>query len=129
MIGETARSANWQLAGYDRETTPLLAARGDIINIPKVEACGTSTDVSLPCMLSRVGRRDYDRERILSEEALPSLLQRSGFNVTWIDNQSGSKGTSDGVKSLFLNQADLSCKGAECMDLAFVEDLKTVWHI
>ena len=124
VIGETARSANWQLAGYARETTPLLAARGDIINIPKVEACGTSTDVSLPCMLSRVGRRDYDRERILSEEALPSLLQRSGFNVTWIDNQSGSKGTSDGVKSLFLNQADLSCKGAECMDLAFVEDLK-----
>lgn len=124
MIGETARSANWQLAGYSRETTPLLAARDDIINIPKVEACGTSTDVSLPCMLSRVGRRDYDRERILSEEALPSLLQRSGFHVTWIDNQSGSKGASDGVTSLFLNQADVSCKGGECMDLTFVEDLK-----
>lgn len=124
VIGETARSANWQLAGYARETTPLLAARGDLINIPKVDACGTSTDVSLPCMLSRVGRRDYDRKRILSEEALPSLLQRSGFNVTWIDNQSGSKGTSDGVKALFLNQAAVSCKGAECMDLAFVEDLK-----
>lgn len=124
VIGETARSANWQLAGYGRETTPLLAAKNDIINIPKVEACGTSTDVSLPCMLSRVGRRDYDRERILSEEALPSLLQRSGFNVTWIDNQSGSKGTSDGVTSLFLNQSAASCKGSECMDLAFVEDLK-----
>ncbi len=123
MIGETARSANWQLAGYGRETTPRLAAM-DIINIPKVQACGTSTDVSLPCMLSRIGRRDYDRDRILSEEALPSLLQRSGFNVTWIDNQSGSKGTSDGVKTVKLSDDKTLCNGSDCMDMAFVLDLK-----
>ena len=123
VIGETARSANWQLAGYKRETTPRLASM-DIINIPTVQACGTSTDVSLPCMLSRVGRRDYDRKRILSEESLPSLLQRSGLNVTWIDNQSGSKGTSDGVRTVFLNQNEALCAKGECMDMAFVDDLK-----
>ena len=123
VIGETARSANWQLAGYNRETNPKLRNL-DIINIPAVEACGTSTDVSLPCMLSRIGRRDYDRSRILSEEALPSLLQRSGFSVTWIDNQSGSKGTSDGVRTLRLSDNKELCKGGECMDMAFVEDLK-----
>ena len=123
VIGETARSANWQLAGYDKPTNPMLSTM-DILNIPKVEACGTSTDVSLPCMLSRVGRRDYDRDRILSEEALPSLLQRSGLNVTWIDNQSGSKGTSDGVKTIRLSDDKVLCGGGECMDLAFVEDLK-----
>ena len=122
-IGETARSANWQLAGYSRETNPKLSAM-DIINIPKVQACGTSTDVSLPCMLSRVGRRDYDRDRILSEEALSSLLQRSGFNVTWIDNQSGSKGTSDGVKTIRLSDDKTLCNGADCMDMAFAVDLK-----
>ncbi len=124
VIGETARSANWQLAGYEKETNPMLSTM-DILNIPKVEACGTSTDVSLPCMLSRVGRRDYDRDRILSEEALPSLLQRSGLNVTWVDNQSGSKGTSDGVKTIRLSDNKALCGGGECMDLAFVEDLKT----
>lgn len=123
VIGETARSANWQLAGYDKPTNPMLSTM-DILNIPKVEACGTSTDVSLPCMLSRVGRRDYDRDRILSEEALPSLLQRSGLNVTWIDNQSGSKGTSDGVKTIRLSDDKALCGGNECKDMAFVEDLK-----
>lgn len=123
VIGETARSANWQLAGYGRQTNPELSAM-DIINIAKVQACGTSTDVSLPCMLSRVGRRDYDRERILSEEALPSLLQRSGFNVTWIDNQSGSKGTSDGVKTIKLSDDKTLCNGSDCMDMAFAADLK-----
>ena len=32
VIGETARSANWQLAGYGRQTNPELSAM-DIINI------------------------------------------------------------------------------------------------
>ena len=97
LIGETARSANWQLANYEKATNPELS-KLNIVNIPKVQACGTSTDVSLPCMLSRVGRRDYDRKRILTEESLPSLLKRAGFSVTWVDNQSGCKGTCDGVR-------------------------------
>ena len=40
-------------------------------------------------MMSRIGRSDYNRDRILSEEQLPSLLNRAGANVLWIDNQSG----------------------------------------
>lgn len=50
-------------------------------------------------MFSRIGRRDYDRQRIVSEESLLPLLQRAGFDVTWIDNQSGCKGVCQGVKS------------------------------
>ena len=89
-MGETTRSANWQLAGYKRETNPELTKR-DVISFPAVRACGTSTDVSLPCMMSRIGRSDYNRDRILSEEALPDILQRAGFNVLWVDNQSGCR--------------------------------------
>lgn len=90
VVGETARSADWQLAGYKRETNPELTKR-DVISFPAVRACGTSTDVSLPCMMSRIGRSDYNRDRILSEEALPDILQRAGFNVLWVDNQSGCR--------------------------------------
>ena len=122
VIGETARSANWQLAGYDKATNPLLS-KLNIVNIPKVTACGTSTDVSLPCMLSRVGRRQYDRERILSEEALPSLLKRAGWNVTWIENQSGCKGTCEGVTVIEPQPDSRYCEGEMCMDGIFVRSV------
>ncbi|MFR1670239.1 MAG: phosphoethanolamine transferase domain-containing protein, partial [Parasutterella excrementihominis] len=69
VVGETARLANWGLAGYSRDTTPQLRAR-NVIPFSKTISCGTSTDVSLPCMFSRVGRDRYDRDRILKEESL-----------------------------------------------------------
>ena len=122
LIGETARSANWQLANYEKATNPELS-KLNIINIPKVQACGTSTDVSLPCMLSRVGRRDYDRKRILTEESLPSLLYRAGFSVTWIDNQSGCKGTCDGVRAIKPTPDPLYCRAGSCMDGVFTRSV------
>lgn len=118
LIGETARSTNWQLASYEKPTNPELS-KLNIINIPKVQACGTSTDVSLPCMLSRVGRRDYDRKRILTEESLPSLLKRAGFSVTWVDNQSGCKGTCDGVRVTKPTPDPLYYHAGTCMDGVF----------
>ena len=79
--------------------TANVAANSGVISFPLVTACGTSTDVSLPCMMSRIGRSDYDRKRILNEEALPDILQRAGYEVQWIDNQSGCKGVCNGVPS------------------------------
>ena len=56
---------------------PKLVAelkRRGVIDFTDVTACGTSTDVSLPCMFSRVGRKDYDRDRILAEESVLSVI-------------------------------------------------------
>ncbi len=91
VVGETVRAANWGLNGYERDTTPNLAKK-NIINFSDVSSCGTSTDVSLPCMFSRVGRENYDRQRILSEESILSVIERAGVDVRWVDNQSGCKG-------------------------------------
>lgn len=127
VIGETARSANWQLAGYERETTPQLATL-PIVNIGKVKACGTSTDVSLPCMMSRIGRRDYDRDRIINEEALPAHLQRAGFAVTWVENQSGCKGVCRNVPThRAVSDAQL-CTSNECLDGVLVMELQRALH-
>lgn len=127
VVGETARSANWQLSGYKRETNQELAKRR-ILNFPVVQACGTSTDVSLPCMMSRIGRSDYDRERILREEALPDVLQRAGFDVLWIDNQSGCKGVCAGVPSRgpseTLKKTSPSCRAGSCFDGVLADEVR-----
>ena len=124
MVGESARSASWQLAGYDRPTNPKLSARNDIISIGRMNACGTSTDVSLPCMFSRIGRRSYDRERIVSEESLPSLLQRAGFEVLWLDNQSGCKGVCTGVPTQKAEPEPRFCPNGRCLDDVLVTGIR-----
>ncbi len=123
VIGETTRSANWELAGYNRPTNPALRQLS-LINHPEVVACGTSTDVSLPCMMSRIGRSDYDRQRIISEEALPGLLQRAGVNVLWVDNQSGCKGACQGVPTRTPTPNNKDCPNGRCFDGVLVEELQ-----
>ena len=98
VVGETVRSANWGLSGYPRQTTPELAAT-DAINFPNVTACGTSTEVSVPCMFSSLGRHQLRWARIRGSESLLHLLRRAGFRVAWLDNQSGCKGVCDGIET------------------------------
>lgn len=122
VIGETTRSASWGLAGYARDTTPALRAEG-VISHPSVTACGSSTDVSLPCMLSRIGRSDYDRSRIIGEEALPSLLARAGAHVVWVDNQSGCKGTCAGTEVRSPDPKSAACASGRCFDGVLLDEL------
>lgn len=124
VIGETTRSASWGLAGYARDTTPALRAEG-VISHPSVTACGSSTDVSLPCMLSRIGRSDYDRSRIIGEEALPSLLARAGAHVVWVDNQSGCKGTCAGTEVRSPDPKSAACASGRCFDGVLLDELDT----
>lgn len=122
VLGETARAANWGLSGYARQTTPELAAAG-VINFADVTSCGTNTETSVPCMFSRVGRRNYDESRIRSEQGVLDVARRAGYRVVWVDNQSGCKGVCDGVES---TRPELGghCAGGECMDEAMLGSLK-----
>jgi lipid A ethanolaminephosphotransferase len=124
VVGETARAANWGLDGYARQTTPELARR-DVINFTSVTSCGTSTEVSLPCMFAPVGRRDYDEARIRGSESLLHVLARAGVGVTWIDNQSGCKGVCDGLPASTVQAADAPdlCTARHCLDEALVRAL------
>ena len=97
VVGETARAQNFSLNGYWRATNPELAKR-DVINFPFATSCGTSTEVSLPCMFSQQGRAHYDEAKIQSHESVLQVLSRVGVNVIWRDNQSGCKGVCDGLR-------------------------------
>jgi lipid A ethanolaminephosphotransferase len=124
VVGETARAANWGLSGYARQTTPELA-RLPVVNFPAVVSCGTNTEVSVPCMFAPVGRRDYDEARIRGQQSLLHVAARAGVEVRWRDNQSGCKGTCEGLP--FEQVSSLPdgppCAGERCLDEKLVQDL------
>jgi lipid A ethanolaminephosphotransferase len=126
VVGETARAANFSLFGYARDTNPELA-KLDIIGFSNVKSCGTSTEVSLPCMFSPFGRADYDEQQIRGSEGLLNVLVRAGYAVHWIDNQSGCKGVCEGAGIEYLNletsHAPDLCGPAGCYDDILVRRL------
>lgn len=123
VVGETVRAANWGLNGYNRDTTPKLRKRG-VLSFTDVSSCGTSTDVSLPCMFSRVGRANYDRARILKEESILSVIERAGVTVRWVDNQSGSKGASTNSMNEAVVKNEKDCPNGVCFDKAMLGNVK-----
>jgi lipid A ethanolaminephosphotransferase len=126
VVGETARAQNWGLNGYRRNTTPELAQAG-VINFSDVASCGSSTEVSLPCMFSPYGRRHYDREQIERHQSVLHALQRAGIPVLWRDNQSGCKGVCDALPFDRLADArDASlCNDERCLDEILIHDLES----
>jgi lipid A ethanolaminephosphotransferase len=127
VVGETARAANFSLNGYPRQTNPELA-RLAVVNFPHTAACGTSTEVSLPCMFSPFGRADYDEDRIRRHESLLHLLARAGLHVVWLDNQSGCKGVCEGLELRDLSRARLPgvCDAERCLDEILLHGLRDV---
>ena len=125
MLGETARAQNWGMDGYARQTTPELAAMADVINFPDATACGTSTEVSVPCLFSPWGRHDYDEKKIRSHQSLLHVLERAGVRTLWRDNQSGCKDVCDGLP--YESVADATdpalCNGKRCFDEILLSDL------
>ena len=128
VVGETVRAANFSLMGtYARPTTPELSSL-DVFAFRNVTSCGTSTEVSVPCMFSQWGREDYDERRIRNSEGLLDVLTRAGYKVKWIDNQSGCKGVCRGAGVEYLKIdprtfPDL-CASDECHDGVLVRQLQ-----
>ncbi len=125
VVGETVRGDHWGLNGYARQTTPALAAR-NVLNFPDVTACGTSTEVSLPCMFSSQGRAQYNRDAIRSHESVLDVAARAGVQVLWRDNQSGCKGTCIGVQSQTMGPSDGVglCTAGRCFDEILLSGLQ-----
>ncbi|MCZ8115618.1 phosphoethanolamine--lipid A transferase [Silanimonas sp.] len=124
VVGETVNAAHWGLNGYARQTTPRLAAL-DGVNYPDVEACGTNTEVSLPCMFSSQGLHDYDRDAIRGSESLMHLLDHLGVHTLWRDNQTGCKGACEGLpfESFLDAQVPAYCTGGRCFDGVLLHEL------
>lgn len=131
VVGETVRAANWGLSGYERNTTPLLSLenKDNLFNFPYATSCGTNTETSVPCLFSVQGKHNYDEKLIKSSESLLHLVNKVGFGITWVDNQSGCKGVCAGLEFVDAKKSIGSsfCKDGNCYDEILLEKLE--WAI
>lgn len=123
VVGETARFDRFSLNGYQRETNPKLA-KEDVVSFSNVRSCGTSTGVSVPCMFSALGRKDYDKNKALSQQNALDVLLNHGIEVLWRDNNSNSKGVATRLQYQDFQSPTLNpvCEG-ECRDIGMLSGL------
>ncbi|WP_245408059.1 phosphoethanolamine--lipid A transferase [Rhizobium sp. TH135] len=124
VVGETARAQNFQLGGYERPTNPQLSKR-DITYFSDTSSCGTATAVSVPCMFSVYGRRDYSHAKALATEDLMDVLTHAGIKTEWWDNNTGDKHVADRIQKtdFFKSNDPRFCHGGECLDQILVDGL------
>ncbi len=123
VIGETARADRFALNGYGRDTNPELR-RQQVVSFSQVTSCGTSTAVSVPCMFSALGRKDYSAEEAKRTDNALDVLARSGVRVLWRDNNSDSKGVADHVRyERFRSPKRNPVCDPECRDVGMLDGL------
>lgn len=124
VVGETARSGNFSINGYEKNTTPNLSQlqkntdnTGVLTSFNNVWACGTSTATALPCMFSHLDRLAYQDSKE-NLENLVDVLQRAGMAVIWLENQSGCKGVCDRIYRASTGKLTdpTYCATGECFD-------------
>ena len=117
VVGETARAANFSLNGYNKPTNPLLE-KETVVSFSNTFSCGTATATSLPCMFSHLTRQQYSDKKGKSYQRLTDVVQQTGVNVLWRENNTGCKGNCDRIPTHQLaneNNPDY-CQGVHCFD-------------
>jgi len=89
VIGETSRADNWQLYGYNRETTPLLNQRTNLIYFPDAITQSNTTHKSVSIMLSAASAENY--KRIYSEKGILDAFKEVNFHTAFLSNQGENK--------------------------------------
>ena len=100
VIGEAARAANWSAFGYERETTPELQKREDVVIFRNMITQSNTTHKSVPLLLSSVSAEN--QPEIYRRKGILKLFHEAGFKTYFISDQSPQGGMID-----FLgNEAD-----------------------
>ena len=85
VIGETSRAANWQLNGYERETTPLLMRTSNLAVFTDCMSQSNTTHKSIPILLSPARADNYDV--LYHSKGLLAAFNEAGFHTAFISNE------------------------------------------
>ena len=124
VVGETARADHFQLLGYPRNTNPELTA-SNLALATDIASCGTATAVSVPCMFSRLDRNEYSHYGAAQQENVLDIIQKAGYEVYWIDNNSSCKGVCKRVNQTTIEHTDPKvCEQGTCYDDVLITALE-----
>ena len=130
VIGESARSSNFGLLGYERPTTPFLAVEKNLAAF-KATSCNTSTKLSLACMFVRpsaVVERGLQAPQVF-EETVFSVFKKLGFSVELFAMQSEvwfyNSIKPDFYKIREVIAADSANRGKPVLDSVLVTELQS----
>lgn len=130
VLGETARSQNFSLNGYEKPTNSRTKELG-VVSFKDVTSCGTATAVSVPCMFSRLNKNNYEKRVAIAQQNAIDLIHLAGAEVYWISNNNGScKGVCSRVKTeqISTNPKNSLCDGEYCFDEVLVDELRKKLH-
>ncbi len=116
VIGESARSSNFSLYGYGKETNPLLSKIENLHNFT-TQSCATYTTAGLKCILEHKNTNRF-------YEILPNYLYRNGVDVIW---KTTNWGEPEVTVPNFQNKQKLrnDCDGYHCdYDEILLNDLE-----
>tara|TARA_R110002020_G_scaffold114593_4_gene263688 strand:+ start:84070 stop:85293 length:1224 start_codon:yes stop_codon:yes gene_type:complete len=104
VIGESARSANFSLYGYEKLTNPLLSEVKSLYSF-NATSCATYTTAGVKCILQHTNSAKL-------YEILPNYLYRNNVEVIWRTTNWGEPPVH--IKT-FLNKEDLKdvCEGGQ----------------
>lgn len=131
IIGESNRYDHWQVNGYEKETSPLLKERKNLISFSNVSAGAYITELSVPLLLTGLSADNYENH--LYQKGIPGIFNELGFNTFWISNQVDrgnillhSTEAKNKKQLISIEQLDSTKKIFNNLDMSLVDEFKTV---
>jgi len=107
VIGETARSSNFQLYGYARPTTPQLSRESRLMVFRNVRSQSNTTHKSVPMLLTAATADDHSR--LYHEKGILAAFGEAGFHTAFFSNQ-------------LRNHSYIDFLGEEANDACFIRE-------
>ena len=85
VVGETSRATNWSLIGYERETTPKLSARENLLVYRDCMSQSNTTHKSVPIILSGASAEDYDV--LYTSKGVLAAADEAGWATVFVSNE------------------------------------------
>lgn len=125
LVGETSRSKNHKLYGYEKNTNPYTSDK-DLVVFNDVSSCGTATAVSVPCMFSLLTKDEFTRTSAKYQDNVLDILKRASINVEWLDNDGTCKDVCTKIEHVFFNPSEYMdlCDGQYCYDQILINHLE-----
>ena len=107
VIGETSRSDNWNLYGYNRNTNPGTSALDNLVVYRDALTMSNTTHKSVPTLMSSAGCEAYDS--LYYRKGIITAFNEVGYKTAFYSNQQ-------------RNHSFIDAFGSEAQEVEFLKD-------